>query len=168
MAVTSEPGQMTRHATSASGDWAALQVSCEALHLADDLHTDDYHVYNVHTYCWYFICMTMLLLQRRLASLSQLLLIVFVQCRWLELLLAVAPIVYKQMTSTCLARTLDMSYYVIISCCSLDQYSTALHSVQLQACLTIQRLSASSSFDAVVQHLFWTAIEHREKLGLVA
>ena len=32
---------MTRHATSASGDWAALQVSCEAQHLPDALH-DDY------------------------------------------------------------------------------------------------------------------------------
>ncbi len=41
MAVISEPGQMTRHATSASGDWAALQVSCEAQHLPDALH-DDY------------------------------------------------------------------------------------------------------------------------------
>lgn len=42
MAVTSELGQMTRHATSASGDWAGLQVSCEAMHLADVLHSDDY------------------------------------------------------------------------------------------------------------------------------
>ena len=42
MAVISEPGQMTRHATSASGDWAALQVSCKALHLPDVLHCNEY------------------------------------------------------------------------------------------------------------------------------
>ena len=41
MAVISEPGQMTRHATSASGDWAALQVSCKALHFPDVLHCNE-------------------------------------------------------------------------------------------------------------------------------